>query len=285
MFKLSLIFFYLINGIFSQDNDEMKKINEGLSKLKYQSGKVTIGDKLATITIPDKFKFLGKEDTRFVLEKVWNNPPNDGNLGLLMLKNEDPLNSTFSYAVTFSYSDEGYIKDDDAKEINYDDLLKEMKSDMNEANEYRKKEGYGSLELIGWASKPFYDEKNKKLHWAKEIKFDGTEVNTLNYNIRILGRKGVLVLNIISDIDKLEIVKKDIDLILASTDFNDGNKYADFNPSLDKVAAYGIGGLIAGKVLAKAGLLAILLKFWKFIALGAVAAFAFLKKFFTKKTD
>lgn len=285
MLKLSFIFFYLITGIFSQSEDEIKKITEGLSKIKYQTGKAIIGDKLATITIPDKFKFLGKEDTKFVLEKVWNNPPSDGNLGMLMLKNEDPIGGAFSYAVTFSYSDEGYIKDDDAKDIDYDDLLKEMKSDMKEANEYRKKEGYGSLELIGWASKPFYDEKNKKLHWAKEIKFDGTEVNTLNYNIRILGRKGVLVLNIISDIDKLDLVKKDIDLILGSTDFNDGNKYADFNPSLDKVAAYGIGGLIAGKVLAKAGLLAVLLKFWKFIALGAVAAFAFIKKLFTKKVE
>ena len=49
-----------------------------------------------------------------------------------------------------------------------------------------------------------------------------------------------------------------VNLILAT--------YSEFNPDIDTVAAYGIGGLIAGKVLAKAGVLAaglvLLKKFW-----------------------
>jgi uncharacterized membrane-anchored protein len=52
-----------------------------------------------------------------------------------------------------------------------------------------------------------------------------------------------------------------------------------------------MGGLIAGTVLAKTGLLAklglILLKAWKVIAIGAVAAAGVIKKFFVgkKKTE
>ena len=76
-------------------------------------------------------------------------------------------------------------------------------------------------------------------------------------------------------------------------EFNEGNTYADFDPDIDEIAAYGIGGLIAGKVLAKVGLLAGLLKFvkvigiglakfWKPIAIGLVALAAGLKKFFFK---
>ena len=42
-----------------------------------------------------------------------------------------------------------------------------------------------------------------------------------------------------------------------------GNRYADFVPSLDTVAAVGIGGLIAGKVAAKVGLIAMALVFLK----------------------
>lgn len=53
--------------------------------------------------------------------------------------------------------------------------------------------------------------------------------------------------------------------------FNDGYRYGDFNPSVDEVAGWTIGGLVAGKVLAKAGLFAVILKFWKFIAIGVVA--------------
>ena len=48
-------------------------------------------------------------------------------------------------------------------------------------------------------------------------------------------------------------------------DFTDGNRYADYKPGTDKVAAYGIAGLIAGGVLAKAG-------FFKLIWVGILAA-------------
>jgi uncharacterized membrane-anchored protein len=36
------------------------------------------------------------------------------------------------------------------------------------------------------------------MYWAKEINFGGDSENTLNYNIRVLGRKGVLLLNFIA---------------------------------------------------------------------------------------
>ncbi|RYD70214.1 MAG: DUF2167 domain-containing protein, partial [Sphingobacteriales bacterium] len=120
--------------------------------------------------------------------------------------------------------------------------------------------------------------------WAKEIKFGSAEINTLNYNVRILGRKGVLILNAIASVNSLAVVKADIPKVLNSVHFSDGNKYNDFNPEIDEVAAWTIGGLVAGKILAKVGFFALILKFWKFIAIGAVAAFSFVrKKFFGKK--
>ncbi len=265
----------------SAEDDVLKKIND----LKYQTGKVTIGDKLATVNVPKGFKFLDAKQSQFVLHDVWGNPLNEGILGMLFKADQSPISDNFTYAITCAFSEDGYVSDSDANEINYDDLLKSMKEDISEGNEDRKKEGYPTLELVGWANKPFYDANTKKLHWAKEIKFEGDEVNTLNYNIRILGRKGILELNAISDIQKLNLVQKDIPAIIASTEFNDGEKYADYSPGIDKLAAYGIGGLIAGKVLAKAGFFALLLKFWKVIAIGAVAALGVLKKLFTKKAD
>ena len=57
--------------------------------------------------------------------------------------------------------------------------------------------------------------------------------------------------------------------------FEKGHTYNEFNPDVDEVAAWTIGGLVAGKVLAKAGLLAAILKFWKLIAIGLVAAGSF----------
>lgn len=282
-FTTKLIISFLVSVSFVIADDKTQPIN--VETLKYQTGKVVIGNSLAAIIVPNGFKFLDAKQSQYVLHDVWGNPPNDAILGMIFKKDQTPISSNFSYAVTISFSEEGYVKDDDAKSLDYDDLLKEMQEDTKEGNAERTKEGYPTIELVGWASKPFYDETSKKLHWAKNIKFSDSPINTLNYNIRMLGRKGVLVLNIISDIDKLEVVNKDIPVILASTSFKEGEKYSDFNPGLDKVAAYGIGGLIAGKVLAKAGFFALILKFWKVIAVGAVAAFAAVRKFFTRKTE
>lgn len=251
----------------------------------YQYGTITLDGEMATITVPQGYKFLNAEQSEYVLTDLWGNPPTEV-LGMLFPENVGPLSDYFTYAVEITYDQEGYIEDDDAKDLDYDDLLEEMIKDTKEANKQRQELGYGSVELIGWASAPFYDSETKKLHWAKELKFEEAEANTLNYNIRILGRKGYLNLNVIGDMDILPMVKNDIDPILASVEFTDGNRYADFNPDIDKIAAYGIGGLIAGKVLAKTGFFVLLLKFWKVIALGAVGAFAALKnRIFGKKEE
>lgn len=243
----------------------------------YRYGTVNLIDGVASITVPEGYKFLDSEQSSYVMTDLWGNPPSEC-LGMLFPEEISPVSDNFTYAVEITYSEDGYIEDDDAEDIDYDDLLEEMQSDAEEENSMRAEEGYPTIELVGWASPPYYDKASKKLHWAKELNFEGSEVNTLNYNIRILGRKGYLNMNAIGDIDVLPAFKNDINEILASVEFNEGYKYSNFNPDIDEVAAYGIGGLIAGKVLAKAGFFAALLKFWKVIALAIIGAFAAFKK-------
>ncbi len=103
----------------------------------------------------------------------------------------------------------------------------------------------------------------------------------------MLGRSGYLMLNAIGDMDVLDKFEKEKDVILASVSFNNGNKYANFDSKTDKLAAYGIGGLIAGKVLAKVGFFAVILKFGKIIFLAIAAFFGKFRKriFGTKKDD
>jgi len=242
----------------------------------YQTGKVTLKD-VAVLNVPKGYKFMDAKQSLYVLTQLWGNPPDSATLGLLFPENMTPFAES-PWAIEITYSDEGHIDDDDADDIDYDELLEEMKKDVEEANEARVKEGYPKVHLIGWAAKPFYDKEHKKLHWAKELKFDSTEGNVLNYNIRALGRGGVLVLNAIGNMKQFPEINKDIDKVIASVEFTEGQKYSAFNPDIDKVAAYGIGALVAGKVLAKVGFFALLLKFWKVIALGAVALFAALRK-------
>jgi uncharacterized membrane-anchored protein len=139
---------------------------------------------------------------------------------------------------------------------------------------------------MGWASQPFYDSERKVLHWAKELRFsDSDGENTLNYNVRVLGRKGVLVLNAIGGMSQLPAIKKDINGVLGMVSFSPGSKYSDFDPGVDEVAAWTIGGLVAGKVLAKVGMFAVLAKFWKLILIGLIGAGSWFWKLFKKKKE
>jgi len=242
-----------------------------------ESGQVSIGNDLATITIPSGFKYLNPEQSEYVMSELWGNPPSES-LGMLFPINEFPADAEMTYAIEITYIEDGYVEDDDAKDLDYDDLLESMQEEIQDVNPERIAAGYEPITLVGWASSPFYDAETKKLHWAKELKFGDSEINTLNYDVRILGRRGYLSMNAIGAMDDLDLVKANIDPILASVNFNDGNAYGDFNPDIDEIAAYGIGGLITGKLLAKAGFFAVLLKFWKFIAIGAVAVFSAFRK-------
>ncbi|WP_200975445.1 DUF2167 domain-containing protein [Echinicola sp. 20G] len=289
MIKKLLVFHLFLIGIIGQihaqeeelsDEEYFALVDSINSSFTYQYGTIILGDNIATLQVPEGYKYLDTEQSSYVLTELWGNPPEEV-LGLLFPEDIGPMSDDFTYAVEINYAEEGYIDDEDAQEIDYDDLLEEMQSDTDEANSYRIEEGYEKIELVGWASEPFYDYKSKKLHWAKELKFGEQEINTLNYNIRILGRKGYLNMNAISNMEALPIVKQDINDILASVEFNDGYRYGDFNPEVDEIAAYGIGGLIAGKMLAKTGFFVLLLKFWKVIALAVGGFFtAFRKKIF-----
>ncbi len=117
------------------------------------------------------------------------------------------------------------------------------------------------------------------MYWAQEIKFGADEVNTLNYNIRVLGRKGVLVLNFIAAMDQKQLIESKLDSVLALAEFDQGSTYSDFDSSTDKMAAYGLGALVAGKVAAKTGFLAAALIFLKKFGLVLVVGVgAFFKK-------
>ena len=149
--------------------------------------------------------------------------------------------------------------------------MKEIKEGQAKANEERKKLGLETMEIVGWAAKPSYDKKRKLLYWAKEFKVSGQDEHSLNYDIKILGRKGVLTLSALATMSQIDSVNRNLDGVLSMVAFNSGHKYSDFNSKTDDIAAWTIGGLVAGKILAKAGFFALILKNIKLVLLGLAA--------------
>ena len=244
----------------------------------YEHGAIKLSNGNANLNVPQGFKFINAKQSQYILEDLWQNLPDASVLGMIVSDSFRVNSPTNSWVFIVTYDGMGYVKDDDADDINYDDLLKSLKEGQTEANLERKKLGYREVSLLGWASKPYYDKGNKVLHWAKEFNVAGNEENTLNYDVRVLGRKGVLSLNAVAGMDQMDDVKKNIPAILKMASFEKGHTYAEFNPDVDEVAAWTIGGLVAGKILVKAGVLAAIMKFWKLIALGFVAAGSFIWK-------
>lgn len=255
--------------------------------LNYEHGSIEVGDGLATLQIDSTFKYLNPEETDKILVEAWGNPPQE-TLGMIFPDSINPYLYD-GWGVIINYVEDGYIEDEDAKDIDYDDMLEDLQDEVEAAKEERIELGYSTYDIIGWAEQPYYDAESKKLFWAKELKFEGTDENTLNYDIRILGRKGFLKLNAVASISQLQDVKPAMSNLLSRVEFSDGNTYFDFNPDTDHVAAYGIGALVAGKLAAKVGLLKVVgiffAKFWKFILIGLAAVGTFLKKIFTGGGD
>jgi uncharacterized membrane-anchored protein len=255
------------------------------NSLEPKQGEVVLPNGVATLNVPEDFYYLSPKDATTVLVDVWGNPPETAadTQGMLFPSGMTPFDGE-AWGVTIDYEADGFVSDADADEVDYDDLLAQMKDDTRAASDARIEQGYGSMELVGWAARPFYDRASHKLHWAKELKFGDQAVNTLNYNIRVLGRKGVLLLNFISGMDQKATIDAKLESVLALAEFNDGYRYDEFNPDLDQVAAYGIGALVAGKLAAKTGLLAAALIFVKkfgillLVGLGAVVSKLFKRK-------
>ncbi|BFM15300.1 DUF2167 domain-containing protein [Maricurvus nonylphenolicus] len=235
---------------------------EFLNSITPQTGTISLPGGIASLEVPENFYYLSPQDSKRVLEEAWGNPESALGLGMLFPAQYSPLDGD-AWGVEIDYEEEGYVSDENAADLDYDDLLKEMQADTRESSAYRVEAGYESIELVGWAAQPYYDAQTHKLYWAKELKFGSIDFNTLNYNVRVLGRQGVLVMNFIANMNQLSEIEASRDEVLAMASFNEGNRYSDFNPDIDKVAAYGIGGLVAGKVLAKTGLLAMALVFLK----------------------
>lgn len=246
--------------------------------LNYQKGLIEFETGNATLNVPEGFGYLNKEQANYVLSDLWGNPKDETILGMLVPSDKSVL-ADDGWVFTISFEEMGYVEDKDADDIDYDELLAQIQEEMKESNPERIRLGYEPITLVGWASKPYYDKDKKILHWAKEAKFGESPNNTLNYNLRVLGRKGVFMLNAVAPMKQLPEVKANIDNVIGSVKFKEGHTYADFIPDVDNVAAWTIGGLVAGKILAKTGFFIVLLKFWKVIALAVGGAATTLWKF------
>lgn len=264
-----------------QDQAE-RQVTDLVRSLKPQHGLVAIPQAHASLDLGDAYDFYGPDDARKILVSVWGNPPDvaEGVLGLVMQAGKSPLSNAWGAVVT--YEDTGYVSDDDASKADYDDILKSLKDNTEQANEQRRKDGYPVMHVAGWAEAPHYDNGTHSVVWARDLEIEGNQQHSLNYDLRTLGRKGVLSVNLVSAMPDLAEVHAAAAMLASHASFDIGLRYADYDPSKDRKAEYGVAGLVAAGVgvaaAKKLGLLAIGLKFFKPLAIAVAALFATMRK-------
>jgi len=239
------------------DADEADAIAAFDRSLHFQTGAISLPGGFASLNLSPNFRFLDAQEAKRVLVEAWGNPPEATQdvLGMIFPTDVSPVHRD-GWGVVITYEKDGYVKDSDADSVDYKALLKQMQEATEEQNAERRSAGYSTAELVGWAQPPYYDKAAHKLHWAKELRFSGTPESTLNYDIRVLGRYGVLSLNAVAGMNQLGLVNQAMQEVLGFTEFNAGHRYADFSPGADRYAPYGLAALVAGGVAAKMGLFA-----------------------------
>jgi uncharacterized membrane-anchored protein len=270
---------------------EVEKFEKLLASLHPVHGDVPIPGAAATLHLGENYYFLDAADAKRVLTEGWGNSPDatQGVLGMVFPKGMTFLDDTWGAVIT--YQSDGYVSDSDAKTADYDKLLTSMRQGEDDENKARKDKGFDPIHLVGWAQAPSYDPTHHAVIWARELQFGDLPNHTLNYDVRELGRRGVLSVNIVDKMSHLAAIRPAAEAIEQIATFDPGARYTDYQAGVDKKSAYGIAGLIAagaGVVLAqKLGLIGIILLFLKKGAIIVIAAFsgalAWVRNFFTRK--
>ena len=263
------------------DQEELKRrLKERMDEVEKfgwtRQGTGKLGNR-AEIVIPKDWRFTDGNGTRKLMV-LYGNPATDRELGTLAQEGiGDPP------WIIFEFDESGYVKDDDKDELNADDLLASLQEGQKAGNEYRRKNGMDELEILGWAVPPRYNEKTHNLEWATKLHSIGSPADeiSINFNTRLLGREGVMEVTLVCEPDELNAMIAKQEKILTGFSYIEGQRYAEYRAG-DKIAEYGLTGLVAGGAafaLAKSGFFT---KFAKPLIIGAIAMLAAIKKFFGK---
>jgi len=230
----------------------------------------------ATLSLPEGYVYLDAANTKKFLEL--NQNLGSGREVMIAPKSLD-------WTAYLQFDDAGYVKDDE--KIDADAILKTLKESNEAGNEERKRRGWTELHLVGWSIPPAYNDTTKRLEWATMLRSPDGE--STNFFTKVLGRRGYTSVIMVSSPDNAPGATADLNTVLTGYRFNGGDTYADWRPG-DKVAEYGLAGLIVGGAVAAAaktgllkGLFVALAAAWKLVVAAVVAVLAGLKNLFFKR--
>jgi uncharacterized membrane-anchored protein len=236
------------------------------------------------LALPSGYQFLGLPHAETVMTQL-GNLNNDNLLGIVISSEQtaEPIEDD-GFLISLRYEAEGYVRDDEP--LDGEAILQAFHEAETTYNDERKKAGFPAIHAEGWQEPPRYDKARHQILWGLLLSSPDDEAGadrTVNFNTRVLGRKGFVSINLVTDARMLPKYKPAAAAILEATKFTQGMRYEDFDATTDAVAEYGLTGLVLGGIglgvakLAKIGLLA---KFGNLLLAGLIAGKKVLAMFF-----
>lgn len=267
-------------GAFAAPNDDeaRKAVAEAEQAARKGPADIELADQ-AVLRLPARHQFVPQPQAAKLLNAM-GNPGQDPRLQGLIFPEGDE-----GWFMTVRYEKSGYVKDDDAREWNADELLQSYKEGTEAGNEQRLKMGVPQIQIQGWAEKPAYDSSTHRLVWAMSSREKGASADApqgVNYNTYALGREGYFSLNLVTGLNDLPRHKGAAQTMLAALDYKDGKRYADFDAKTDPVAEYGLAALVVGVAAKKLGFIALARAFFAKFAKVILVALALLGAVFVK---
>lgn len=218
---------------------------------------------VAGLHVPAGHRFTHAAGARLWME-LCGNPPGD-ELGVLIPPLDETAGTLPNWFVIFSYTEIGHVPEDEQDQLNdatATAILDAIREGTAQANHERQRRGWDTLTVLGWQQQPFFDPATKNLTWS--IRSSGRDGVTVNYDSRVLGRRGVMNVKMVLGEEELGAAVPAYRTVLAGLSFRSGETHAEFRPG-DKTAEYGLIGLVTG------GAAVVAVKSWKpLVMLGAV---------------
>ena len=214
-----------------------------LASLRFQKGLVELPDSNVRIELGPAYEFLNSEDATRVLNEVWGNPEGEAVLGLITPERQTPFAAN-SWGIVLRYEAIGHVADGARERTNFPALITLLKAQAERLNGARRAAGYPNAELLGWASLPNYDLARHVLQWGMVLQIAGNPARTLNYEIRMLGRRGVLSMSIVANANQFPEIQQRIPGIVNMVSWAAGAEYDAYNEDVDVRAVGELDSLI-----------------------------------------
>ena len=243
-------------------------LDQKFTALRWQTpGARRLDEAHAALTVPPGYLMVGGADAAKAETLLGN--PSLPNLEASMLNRSNHF--------AFQHFEEGYVSLDDWGDLHAKEMLDGISESTEKDNEVRRQAKIDELHVTGWIKEPYLDRASGTVYWAIAATEGAHQL--VNFVALRLSRGGFEKITWSITKDDYAASAGTLEKVLGDLTFDPGYRYGD-HVSGDKVAAYGVAGLVAAvagikltQLAAGGGLVLLLKKFGAFavVILGALA--------------